>query len=260
MVYEGSGGNVLYEYKGGLIDSSKGPILLFGNGTEDENAASGFNRVNGVTQFQTGATVNDSVGLATPTAWRGRSEQNDIDREANGTLVAKLRAGFPARDDMHFFFGVLDEDPGASRTVETILTTAAGGAITSVESDFAGFYYTSELTNDTDRWRCVAVNSGGGNKDASKAPVMTPHDVESNAQYMNVSRALSPTLSVEVSYDGTVDFFYNGDLVRRAVEGVDPEKHYCALFVLQTDEAVLKRVGVDYFCAEWQRFFGPIFS
>ena len=36
MVYEGSGGNVLYEYKGGLIDSSKGPILLFGNGTEDE--------------------------------------------------------------------------------------------------------------------------------------------------------------------------------------------------------------------------------
>ena len=258
--YEGSAGNVLYEYKGGRIDDDKLGFTLFGNGTEDEGSPSAVNGINGVTEFATGNVLNNSVGLATPRGFRPGIKENGRLRDASGPLTTKMRLGFPARDDMYFFFGILDEDPGVSRTVEEILTAVAAGTITSVESDFAGFYYNSDFTASADQWRAVAVNSGGGNKKGSESPVLTDRKVEAATTYMNQTSVLSPTLSIEVVYDGTVEFYVNGDIVRRVFEGVNPETSYCQLFVLQTDEAVAKKVGVDYFCAEYARYYGPIFA
>ena len=260
--YEGSGGNVYYEFKGGLsgVSLREAGLTIFGDGTETGDlSAAADNLVNGVTQFKTAGAEDNSVGLAFPRSYRPGIKENGRLREANGSLVTKLRFGFPQKDDMFFFFGILDEAPGAARDVETILTSVAAGTITSVESDFAGFYFSSEFTNETDRWRCVAINSGGGNKAGSEAPVKTDREVDSHATYMNQSPTLSPTLSVEVTMDGTVEFYHNGDLVRRAKQGVDPEKTYCPLFVLQTNAAAIKTVAVDLFCAEYARYYGPIF-
>ena len=258
--YDGGAGNVVMEYKGGS-DGFRDPMwTLFGAGTEIDEHPTAVNRPNGVTEFKTGTTANDSVGLTTPHFWRGRNTQNGVDREMLGTLQAKLRCGFPAQGEGFFFFGILDEQPGASKTVEEILTATAAGVITSVESDFAGWYTNNDFTNHSGRWRTVAINKGGGVKDATKAPVLTPYSIDDGATYANVSPLRMPTLEINVSHEGTVDFYFNGQLTRRAIEGVNPEENYSVLFVLQTDNTSANEVGVDYACAEAQRYYGPAFS
>ena len=261
MVYEGSGGNVLYEYEGGPIDDNQ-EFTSFGQGTQAQVSPSGLNIVNGVTLFRAaGGAAENSVGLATPLAWRGTVDDVDgVKRPACGPLVAKLRLGFPAESGLSFFFGILDEAPGDSRKVSQILDAAANGGITSVEDNFAGFYRDTIIAEKADYWRCVAINSGGGDKNGAKAPVLTNARIDPNAAFMNSTPTRSPTLSVEVTSDGTVEFYHNGVLVRRAFQGVDPEQNYCALFALETNNTTLKQVAIDYFCAEFARYYGPIFA
>ena len=258
MVYEGSGGYICFAYEGGRSDDDHPGIEVFGSGTEDEDVSSvDDNRVNGVTEFATGSSDSNSVGLHTPRAWRGRSDQYGLSREANGPLVAKCRFGLPAKDDMSLFFGVVDTT-SSSHNIDSILTYTAAGALTSVLDNFAGFFYGSGFTNDTDQLRCVAVNDGGGNKDLTQAPVLVPQEVEAASTYMNVSPELSPTLEVEVTHDGNVDYRYNGEIVRRAIGAVNPEETYAAVMLIQADEATAKKIGIDIFRAEWQRYYGPV--
>ena len=258
MVYEGSGGYICYEYKGGRTDDDRPGITVFGVGTEDQdNPTNEADRINGVTEFDTAAADADSVGLHTPRSWRGRIDQYGLPREANGPLVTKCRFGLPAKDDMSLFFGIVDTTSG-SQNIDSILTYTAAGAITSVYDNFAGFFYGSGFTNDADQLRCVAINDGGGNKDATQAPVLIPQEIGAASAYMNLTPELSPTLEVEVTHDGNVDFRYNGEIVRRAIGGVNPEDNYAAVVLIQTDEAVAKSIGIDFFRAEWQRYYGPV--
>ena len=257
MVYEGSGGNVLLEYKGGPIADQDEMFEVFGSGTERRVVPAGDNQINGVTQFETGATSGNSVGLTTPQIWRGMTTQYGLDREAAGTLVAKLRMGMPAFGTRRFLFGAVADDTVTDRTVQTSLTVASD-VLTAVEDNFAGFYYDAYLTSKPQQWRCVALNSGGGVKKLAEAPVLVSNPVEAAAQYMGVRPDLSPTLSVEISYDGTVEFYHNGNIVRRVEKGVDPKQLYRVLFVMETGAASRAAVGVDYFCAEFARYYGPV--
>ena len=46
-------------------------------------------------------------------------------------------------------------------------------------------------------------------------------------------------------------------IVRRAVEGINPEDEYAAVILIQTDEAAANSIGIDYFDTEFQRYYGP---
>ena len=251
MTYKGSGGNVYREFDFGkaTVDPE---MTLFGEGVETEVLATGLNSINGAVELTTAAVNTNSAGVTWPADYRPGIMQDGRLREANGTLVTEARVGFPSLTSRAFFFGILEGLTGVDQTVSGILSAAAGGALTLGADHMAGFFVSSAFTDDADQWRCVAT----GDSDGSVSPVLVNRPVEAGTNYMNVSPALSPTLSIEVVYDGTVEFYYNGDIVRRVDQAVDPSKYFSPLIVVETLAGSAAKVGVDFFCEEFRRYFG----
>ena len=255
MVYEGSAGAIqhMFNFGSSVMDPE---LFEFGQGTETDAAVeNSVDGINGVRLLGTASADNDSVGRAWPAGFRPGITENGRLREANGSLVTKLRFGFPAITNRRFFFGIVPGAPSATYDVEDVFTVTAAGVITGVEADFAGFFYNSELTSNAAFWRTVATNT----QDTDDDDALTTLPVKGATRYMNTSDPfLSPVLSVEVVFDGSVEFYFNGNLVRRIRNAVSPHRLYAPIFVMQSTTAGVRTVGVDYFCDEYARYVGPL--
>lgn len=252
-VYEGSGGNICYEFLGGADGNYGNGWNALVTGTDD--AATGANSIGGVTHFNTGTTADASSGIGTAQFWQGRSTQNGLKREAMGTLVAKLRVGFTAQGDGRFFFGMIDVE-SAGIDVEDILTVSAAGVVTDVLSDYAGWYWNSDLSTDADQYRTVTNQLA----DTDLAAAKPGYEVDDNATISSVSPARMPTLGVEVNFEGTVDFYYNGVLTSRVEDAINPEQQYSCIAVIDTDNTTANVMSIQRASAEAQTFYGPIFA
>lgn len=255
MAYEGSAGQISHHYDFGT--SAEDPNLkAFGNGSETDVAVTQVqDGINNVRLLGTGSPSGNSVGRAWPAGYRPGITEDGVLRPANGSLVTKVRFGFPAITSRRFFFGVVAGEPGDSYDVDDVLTMTAAGVITKVESQFAGFLYNASLTSSPTKWRTVFTDAD----DTDDLDVITPYDVKGAARYMNVSPELSPTLEVAVVFDGTVEFSYNGKLIRKIPKAISPNVLYAPVFVLQTTATGARTMGVDYFCDEYGRYVGPVF-
>ena len=262
--YEGSGGNISHEFGFGA-GAVHPELYLFGTNVPLASAQtllSGVNGINGGWALTTGAADGDEAGVAWPAAYRPGIKQDGRLREANGSLVTKARIGFPAIAHMKAFFGIIEGLPASGDGVSSILAVTGAGVITPASGlSYAGFYYASALTSNAAKWRLVVANEGNGDADANADDVLSTVDVLADStNYVNVSPGQSPTLSLEAVYDGTVEFYVNGDLHRRAFKAINPETLYAPVLVIETAEAVAKSLGLDFFCDEYRRYYGPTFA
>lgn len=254
-------GRVCREYYGGasgVADQYPG-LIEFGAGTENERVpTSGRKRINGVTEWQTGGTAGDSHGRYWPDIYRPGIMEDGFLREANGTLIAMAQIAVPSRANVRMFFGIVKDQPGANDNVDTLATGLNADTIAFAEDDFAGFIFSSSFPTSPNNWRLVAAKGGGGITADNVAPVLSDLVVEEYGNNDEFTPGKRPMLELNVVYDGTVEFRYNGDLIHKRPQAINPELNYSTVLEMQTVGAAQKYLGVAYFAMDMKHYAGPV--
>ena len=258
-MFEGSVVQRKYTYLGGWA----GAVEYLGTkGTNLPNPAHSLptseeNRVNGVTLWNTSAAAGDGhVGYFPDSFVPGVMEGGRL-RPKSTTLVSKAIIGLSSLTNILIYFGIV-EDISDVNDINDILTAVADGTLTHVKNNHAGFYLNPVFAENPANWRTVSAKKGAGPDAGSSGDVMTKLAMEAAADYIGVRPSLSPTLSVEVPYNGDVELHYNGYLVRRIEDAVDPLKNYHPVLALQTSSNQSKRLAVQEWCAEHGAYTGPV--
>ena len=259
IAYGAQRGRICREYYGGSTDDYP-DLKKFGAGNETQSLPAGFDRLNGVTYWDTAGAAGDSHGRYWPDMYRPGIMEDGFLREASGTLITQAQIMLPSLATMTFFFGIHKDKPGATDNVASFLTAAANGVISFVEDDLAGFYYSPSFTDDPSNWRLVAAKGGGGLTAGSASPVKSDVAIEAypKASTDPATPAQKPMLELNVVYDGTVEYRYNGVLLNKRPQAIDPEQFYAPVLLIQSQNAAAHSLGVSYFGIDFRHYAGPV--
>ena len=178
---------------------SSGPFRVVGQGVADADA--------GITILESDATgggLNGVAQMVSPNA-----SDNDaiffttsmmFDVAKMGTIIAEARVRLPDLDTKEVFFGFSDLNAD-THSMEGVLIHGTGTTTTLTASDFVGFHFSSEYTDDDD-WH--GVYNGGTTTGQTASGSTDLNDVAVADEFQVLRLELAPNGRVEWYIDGVL--------------------------------------------------------
>lgn len=215
-----------------------GDFRVIGDGVAENDSGIVTNEsdpnLNGVGRLTTTNEDKHDCGLATPLMFKASTM---------GPIVVEARFEHDDLDTKGAFIGLADVN-GDDLALEDDLIQGATTTLTLTASDFVGFYWSSELTDDED---LHAVYNGGTTTGAT-----TSTDVDLDCDLVAGTMKI---VRLEVDPNGTARWYVDGAL-KKTVEGAcSPTAVMAALCIVENKDntSAGETMDVDYFAVRASR-------
>jgi len=223
---------------GTATDRPYGDFTIGGQGSEQTDSGIPLlhsGALNGVGRMTTSATAHHSIAVGTPIC---------IDVGLCAPVKLESRFEFNNLDTKQAWMGVVNVDLSTiDIEVDIVDTSSAGTTIDDLTAtNMAGFYLTSELTED-EMWHAIWQ---GGTTAGPTTSTLAELGVDAVAADKQILR-------LEIDPDGTVRWYIDGVLKKTVTAALSTTTDVAAILAVEAQGSAVEEMDVDFMGVEYNR-------